>query len=389
MTALQRHWGYRALFYTRIVWILLHLVLLGYMYTGQGWGGWLLLLFGCIAGAVPQLVWLRGGRLKGWVYPVTELAVSGGFLIGSSIVIEEYYSYLAIPAMCAAAHVQTVRLRVPLWIWFSLLPPAAMAIVLPLEAFNMSIIEGFFFFGLGGGIWKIIDTERRMKELLDENERQRLVLEQHAKQVETITLLEERNRLSRELHDTVGHTLTSVIMGLDAVAYLIKEAPEEAVQNVNQLRAVSRKGLEEVRKQIHHIAPSEEGGSLPTQLRRIAGEFAVNTGTVIEFEAVGPEVSVPLPLSLTLVRCLQESLTNAKRHGGANQIHITLEARPDRVTLAVHDDGCGMEQVHYGFGLSVMKERLEAYQGEMQVKSDTNSGTTIFCQLPLKRRRAG
>jgi len=207
--------------------------------------------------------------------------------------------------------------------------------------------------------------------------------------VETITLLEERNRLSRELHDTVGHTLTSVIMGLDAVSYLIKEAPEEAVHNVNQLRTVSRKGLEEVRKQIHHIAPSEEGGSLPTQLRRIAGEFAVHTGTVIEFEAVGPEVSVPLPLTLTLVRCLQESLTNAKRHGGANQIHITLETRPDRLTLAVHDDGYGMEQVHYGFGLSVMQERLEAYQGELQVKSDTNSGTTILCQLPLKSRRAG
>ncbi|WP_335695274.1 sensor histidine kinase, partial [Neobacillus drentensis] len=201
---------------------------------------------------------------------MTELTFSGLFLIFGSYIIGDYFSYLAIPAMCAATSTQSVRLRIPLWVWFSIIPSIAMATVYPLSSFNISIIEGFFFFALGAGIWKVLDTQRRMQQLLDENEQQRQVLEQYVKQIETITLLEERNRLARELHDTLGHTLTSVIIGLDAVSYLINEAPEEAVVSVNQLRTVSRKGLEEMRKQIHHIAPEREGESLSAQLRRIA-----------------------------------------------------------------------------------------------------------------------
>jgi len=386
-TVLRSHWGYKALFYTRMVWIVLHLFLLGYEYKVHDWNWYVLLLSCLIVGAVPQLVWLKADRP--WVYPVTELLMSGVFLIYCSYLVDDYFSYLAIPAMCAAANIQTARLRIPLWIWFSVIPAIAMAVVFPLASFHMGIIEGFFFFTLGCGMWKMMDIEWKMQQLLNENERQRKVLEQHAKQVEMITLLEERNRLSRELHDTVGHTLTSIIMGLDAVSYLITEAPDEAIQNINQLRMVSRNGLEEVRKQIHHIAPSREGESLSVQLKRLAGEFAVNTATNIEFEAMGPEVSVPLPITMTLVRCLQESLTNAKRHGSAEHIHISFTVETDRLTLAIHDNGCGMDEVKYGFGLSVMQERIEAYQGELQVKSNKNSGTIVLCHLPLNTRKVG
>jgi signal transduction histidine kinase len=178
-------------------------------------------------------------------------------------------------------------------------------------------------------------------------------------------------------------------MGLDAVSYLIPEAPEEAVVSVNQLRTVSRNGLEEMRKQIHHIAPEREGESLAAQLRTIAAEFAVHTGTCIEFEAAGPDISVPLPATIALTRCLQESLTNAKRHGGARKIHVSLTVLPERLSLAIDDDGCGMEEVRFGFGLSAMQERIEACQGELEVESKKDGGTTVRCRLPLKSRRAG
>ncbi|TVX99862.1 sensor histidine kinase [Cohnella terricola] len=388
-TATHNHWGLKALFYTRIIWVLLHLFLLGYEYKAQDWSWYVLLLSCLIVGAIPQLIWIRTAQKSSWVYPVTELILSGLFLIIGSYAIGGYFPYLAIPAMCAAATTHSVRLRIPLWIWFSIVPAIAMAIVLPLSSFNISIIEGFFFFALGFGIWKFLDTQRKMQQLLDENERQRQVLEQYAKQVETITLLEERNRLARELHDTVGHTLTSVIMGLDAVSYLITDASEEAVVSINQLRVVSRKGLDEMRKQIHHIAPEREGETLSAQLRRIATDFAVHTDTSIEFEADETDIAVPLPVTMSLVRCLQESLTNAKRHGGATQIHISLTVLPELLTLTIHDNGCGMEEIHYGFGLSVMQERIEAYQGELLVRSNKNSGTTVLCKLPLKNRKGG
>jgi len=312
--------------------------------------------------------------------------MSGLFLIIASYIIGQYFSYLAIPALCAAAQTDSDRLRAPLWIWFSIIPGVAMALVRPLSSFNLSIIEGVFFFALGYGCWKILNNQQRMQELLEENERQRQVLEQYANQVEKITLLEERNRLARELHDTVGHTLTSVIMGLDAVAYLIAEDPEEAMVSVNQLRSVSREGLEEMRKQIHHIAPENKGVTLSAQLNSIAKEFAAHTLTHVEFEVDGADISVPLPITMILVRCLQESLTNAKRHGGAEQIHISLAVSPDLLRLEIRDDGCGMEELRFGFGLSAMQERIEAHQGELKVKSKKNSGTVVICHLPLKSR---
>ncbi|MFE8700819.1 sensor histidine kinase [Cytobacillus sp. FJAT-54145] len=385
----NEHWAYITLFYVRIIWVVLHLILIPYEYKGSNESLYIILLACLIAGVIPQFVWFYTGHKKKWLYPVVELVVTGMFFIYSSYFIGEYFSYIAIPTMCAAATIHTVRLRVPLWIWFSLIPPVAMAIVLPVPTYSISVIEGFFFFGLGCIIWKVIDTQRKMHQLLEENERQRQVLEQYAQQIEKITLLEERNRLSRELHDTVGHTLTSVIMGLDATRYLINDSPEEAIQNIKQLGKISRDGLEDVRRQIHHISPLKEGESLTNELKGIATEFSLSTGTTVTFEAVGNDITVHPQISLTFVRCLQESLTNAKRHGSADNIHILLSVQPELVTLTVQDNGIGMDQIQYGFGLSVMKERIEAYQGKLDIQSHKDKGTKIICQLPFKTGKAG
>jgi signal transduction histidine kinase len=387
-SSMGSHWGYRVLFYVRIIWIVIHLLVLGFGYGDQVENIYLFILSAAIAGLIPQLVWLKADRLQQWVYPTVEFLVSGLFLLYSSYQIGQYFSYIAIPAMCAAVHIHTTRLRVPLWIWFSVIPSIAMVLVSPLSSFNLSIIEGFLFFGLGYVVWKVIDTQRKMQQLLDENERQRQVLEQYAMQVETITLLEERNRMARELHDTVGHTLTSVIMGLDATSYLLRTEPVEAQESIRLLRAAASKGLDEVREQIHHIAPMGEDESLSVQLRRIAEEFALHTGTTVDYAEVVADITVPMSIKAVLVRCLQESITNAKRHGGANHIRISFELQPEHASLVIHDDGSGMENIQYGYGLKAMQERIEAYHGELQMISDPNSGTMVKCHMPLKQRKA-
>jgi len=388
-TIRNKHWAYTTLFYIRFIWIVLHLALLSYEFKGSKENLFFILFTCIIAGAVPQVVWYYNENKKPWLYPVVELVMSGLFFLYSSYVIDLYFSYLAIPAMCAAATIPSKRLRIPLWIWFSALPAIAMTIVLPVTDYNISIIEGFLFFGLGTIIWKVLDTQRKMQELLEENDKQRQVLEQYAKQVERITLLEERNRLSRELHDTVGHTLTSVIMGLDAVSFLIRDEPEEALQNVKQLSRISREGLEEVRRQIHHISPLKEDGPISNQLKSIAAEFSLSTGTEIKLDVNGTDVIVHPQVSLILIRCLQESLTNAKRHGKADCINILFNSEPHQLSLAIHDNGCGMDEVVFGFGLSSMRERIETFQGTLEIESIKGKGTTVVCQLPYKIGKAG
>jgi len=245
---------------------------------------------------------------------------------------------------------------------------------------------------IGFGIQRVYRSNQRTKKLYEENLRQyqliqeqNKALEQYAEQVEKLTLLEERNRLARELHDTVGHTFTSVIMGMDAVSYLIEMAPEKAKEKLDVLRNVTRNGLEEVRRSIHQIAPKSDDSTLTQQLARLANEFAVHTGTVVQFTNTGLEPEMAKQTQLTLIRCLQESLTNAKRHGNAANVEIGLEFHDSQVLLRVEDDGLGTENLEAGFGLKAMRERLAALQGTLHVVSSPGAGTVVTCIVPLRR----
>ena len=214
------------------------------------------------------------------------------------------------------------------------------------------------------------------------------VLEQYSRQVENMTLLTERSRLARELHDTVGHTFTSVIIGMDALGYLIDSSPEEAKANLRELLVVTRQGLDETRKAIHQMG-ADDSGSLAVSIARMAKEFARHTGTVVELKQKGQvtELSLSQAARLTLTRCLQESLTNAKKHGGATEITVTLENRADRLWLQIADNGTGVEQLVPGFGLKAMRERLSVLHGTLETFSRPweGGGTLIVCSLPLGR----
>ncbi|WP_284642940.1 sensor histidine kinase [Paenibacillus silviterrae] len=244
-------------------------------------------------------------------------------------------------------------------------------------------------YGIGYALQRIKQTNEQMKSLLEVNrkhaeriEQQNRTLEQYAKQVERITLLEERNRMARELHDTVGHTFTSVIMGMDAVSYLVEQAPEKAKGKLEVLRGVMRGGLDEVRRSIHQIAPDGADDFLLEQLKRLAEEFALHTGTKVDVTEEGPEPELSGHAKLTLVRCLQEALTNAKRHGQARHVKVGLRHEPLCTVLTIEDDGVGMPQVALGFGLNAMKERLQALGGGISVSSQVGKGTSVHCTVP-------
>lgn len=247
-------------------------------------------------------------------------------------------------------------------------------------------------FAIGYGIQRMWLSTYGMKNLYEENLRQyhliqeqNKALEQYANQVERLTLLEERNRMARELHDTVGHTFTSVIMGMDAVSYLLDVAPDKAKEKLEVLRQVTRNGLDEVRRNIHQIAPQDEEGTFPQQMSRLAHEFAVHTGTKVNIDLEGEEYELPKQVQMTLIRCLQEALTNSKRHGQAGTVEIRLAFREDQVTLLVSDDGIGSDRLAAGFGLTAMRERLEALQGKLEVTSAKDGGTQVRCRIPISQ----
>ncbi|KON88290.1 hypothetical protein AF332_16755 [Sporosarcina globispora] len=251
------------------------------------------------------------------------------------------------------------------------------------------ILNASFALGMGYLIQRLTEKSTQMKQLYEKNlcqyqkiKEQNRALELYSEQVEKVTILEERNRMAKELHDTVGHTFTSVIMGMDAVIYLLEKDPERAKEKLITLRNVTRNGLDEVRGSIHQISPYDEGHSLHHELFQRAKEFAVHTQTNVQLQLNGEETAVSKPIRLALVRCLQEALTNAKRHGHAETIQVTLSFTADAIGLLVKDDGIGADQIGPGFGLNSMKERLLAIQGTMAISSSKGKGTTVTWTVP-------
>jgi signal transduction histidine kinase len=219
-----------------------------------------------------------------------------------------------------------------------------------------------------------------MYEIIQE---QNQTLELYSKQIEKLTLAEERNRLSRDLHDTVGHTFTTTIMGMDAVLYLIDLSPEEAKKSLRELLHVTRNGLDEVRRHIHQIAPEKDELPLSASLSQIGHEFALHTGTSVELAVSGAEYPVSEQVRWTFIRCLQESLTNAKKHGSASRVQVDLLFGEDAVKLRIANNGRVADKLVKGFGLQAMTDRLANLHGTLEVESDERRGMAVVCTVPV------
>lgn len=377
----ETHWVYKTAQIFRIGWFVFHLLALVFVMSSMQ-PFWLILSMYFAAFLIPQWSGAKPESFGVKNYPSLELVFSGLFLILGCYFLGKYSSFLAYPALCAGLYSRPGKQRWFVWAGFAIAPLFAV-FAIGLDHLGMGVIDGLFFFGIGIAIAKVLEAEKKTRILLEENRRQNLLLEEYAKQVERITLLEERNRLARDLHDTIGHTFTSVIMGLDAASYLVEAAPDKAKEQVDLLSGVMRKSLGEIRNYIHQIAPAEENDELCLKLKTIATEFSSNTKVDVEFKALGmQEIYISTQAAITFVRCLQEALTNAARHGGASRIGITLKKEAVYIVLKIKDNGIGMKEIKPGFGLNGMKARLESIQGGMVIESMEQKGTTITCFLP-------
>lgn len=378
----ETHWVYKTAQITRIGWFVFHLLILVFFLSSMPFF-WLVLILFFAAFLIPQWSRTKLNSFNVKNYPLLELIFSGLFLIVGCYFFGEYSSFLAYPSLCAGIYSRPGKERWFLWAGFSLAPFIAVLAV-GLNQLGMGVIDGLFFFGIGIAVSKVLEAEKKTQMLLEDNRRQNQLLEEYAKQIEKVTLLEERNRLARDLHDTVGHTYTSVIMGLDAASFLLETSPEKAQGQVNRLSDVMRKSLGDIRSQIHQISPFGEQEELSAQLKKIAMEFAEHTRTNIHFEYIGThEMKISSQGTITFIRCLQESLTNAVRHGHAMEIIITLKEEGQYGILTIKDDGIGIGNVKFGFGQNGMKERLEALQGGLRIESKVDKGTVITCFLPV------
>lgn len=206
------------------------------------------------------------------------------------------------------------------------------------------------------------------------------ILEHYSSQIEKMTLLEERYRMARELHDTIGHSFTSMILGMETLSPHISSS--EGNTKLQSMLKLARTGLEDIRRQVHQMNPLEENLPLDRSLLQIIEEFKTNTGVHVIFRTIGEPYPVMKQAKLTLYRCLQETLTNASRHGQASSIQVLFQYDHAQIMLQVQDNGKGSEKIQYGYGLSSMRERLAMLQGKFYIDTQKDEGTIITCMIP-------
>jgi signal transduction histidine kinase len=206
-------------------------------------------------------------------------------------------------------------------------------------------------------------------------------------------VLEERQRLAREIHDTLAQGFASIVVHLERTEQINHLQDSPAKGHIDLARSVAREGLEEARRMMAALRPEVlEQRGLPEALGRVCQEWSRRTGIHSKLSITGTPEPMHPEIELTILRGVQEGLTNVARHSGAHTTAVTLSYMEDLIVLDLQDDGKGFlptEGGRTGFGLHGMRERVEGLQGSLQVESVLGEGTTISLTLPALRPAAG
>ena len=202
-------------------------------------------------------------------------------------------------------------------------------------------------------------------------------------------IVEERNRLAREIHDTLAQGLTAVSLQLESADALLEAGadPQRARKAVRQALALTRANLEEARRSVLDLrAAPLEGRTLLKALEALVREWRSKSGIDLRFEAVGEDRPLPVRIEAGVYRIAQEAITNIIRHSNARHATIELTLTPDQLQLEVEDDGQGFDLAQVPkdrFGLTGMNERAKLLGGILCLESNPDDGTCLCVTLPL------
>ena|GEM_PF-421257 len=342
---------------------------------------WLMIAF-----VVPMMFWFPQWRVNKVWFCILELSLGGSYYLHSVIDpdLTSKADYL-LPSLT----IGYLMTRQTLWVIPSVtLIPALSQFYLGLTwEYTLGVgTDNLLFCFIG--IWAsfVANAYYQKNELLAEVEQQNKLLTHYTAEIEKMTLLEERNRISKELHDTLGHSFISLIMSLDASIALLDYKPAEVKKRLTHLRELAARNLDEMRNIVHEMGEEEES-SLSRQIEAIAASFQEHTGTDLTLSLLGAERPVRLEVRQAILRVIQESFTNALKHGKASRLNLEFTFSENALQLVVQNNGNRIDKLEYGFGLTTMKHRIERLGGSLLVSSEEGAAavTEVRCEIPLER----
>lgn len=295
--------------------------------------------------------------------------------------------------------------------WLVLLPLAGYSVALPrpwllavcalivlafgvpmglLFGWNMAAISSIAF--LAGIVFVVIFVRLAMREQNARIEMERLAAElaeanhklrEYAAQTEELAIARERNRLAREIHDSLGHYLTVIYVQIEAALAVMENDRERALDTLSKARSLVHEGLTEVRRSVAALRASPtESRSLPEAVARLVEECRA-AGVLTDLAVHGEPRSLSPQIELTLYRAAQEGLTNVRKHAHASRAEVMLDYHVSgAVRLVVQDNGVGSDKTDGGFGLLGLRERASLLGGEVCVVTAPGQGFKLEMRLP-------
>ncbi len=207
-----------------------------------------------------------------------------------------------------------------------------------------------------------------------------------AEAMKHVAVLEERNRIAQELHDTLAQGFTGIAVQLEAAEDVLSTLPDQAQAHLARARSLARESLAETRRSVWGLRPHAlQSGDLAGALAHTVSEMTSGTSLHMTYHTVGVPYPLPGMVEDNLLRICQEALTNVLKHAQARMAKVELSFLPEQVQLRITDDGNGLAQARStrsgGFGLAGMRERAERIGGEFCLKSQPKRGTTIGITL--------
>ena len=246
---------------------------------------------------------------------------------------------------------------------------------------------GFIFFGSFG--WVMIEAERnrdRNAQLLTELQTAHRQLQDYAARAEELAVAQERNRIAREMHDTLGHRLTIASVQLEGAQRLIPTAPERAAAMIGVVREQVKEGLGDLRRTVAMLrAPVDEDLPLEGALTRLVEQVGQATSLKIHLAIENCPPDLAPAQHQALYRAAQEGLTNIQRHAAASEAWLRLGVCDGMLELLLSDNGVGIPagEAQSGYGLLGLKERAALQGGEFHIDPRPGGGTQITFRIPL------
>lgn len=226
-------------------------------------------------------------------------------------------------------------------------------------------------------------TAMELAQKKEELEKAYQKLQQFYVDQEEIVVLKERTRIAGEIHDTVGHRLTTANIQLEAAKRLLDVDREKTVQKLSIAQGQVREGLQDIRQAVRAMKEGKSILSFEESISVFIDEVSHTNDIVIERE-IEALPYLDSQIENTLFRGLQEGITNGIRHGKSKWFHVRIHYDHKQIQLSLTDKGEGNEHLIFGFGLHNMERKVKALNGNLEVISDKNKGTQLTIQLPMR-----